>query len=105
VGEVRGVSCGSAAAQESFVVSARQKKRILGIGLDGKDKSVRVTRGGNFHLVGGSQETHEDMQEKCIKLNEKLKARGKELEDLGRREFLELAAECRMTVVEPEERK
>ena len=87
------------------MVSTRQKKRILGIGLDGKDKAVRVTRGRNFHLVGGSQETHEDMQEKGIKLNEKLKARGKELEDLGRKEFQDLAAECRMNVVEPEERE
>jgi len=87
------------------VVIARRKKRVLGIGLDGKDGATRVTRGRNFHLVGGSQETHENMQEKCIKLNEKLKARGKELEDLGRREFLDLAAECDMNVVEPEERK
>ena len=87
------------------MVSARQKKRLLGLGLDGKDGAVRVTRGRNFHLVGGSQETHEDMQEKCIKLNEKLKARGKELEDLGRKEFLELAQECRMNVVEPKEGK
>ena len=86
------------------MVSAKRKKRILGFGLDGKDDAVRVTRGRNFHLVGGSRETHEDMQEKCIKLNEKLKARGKELEDLARKEFLELAQECRMNVVEPKER-
>jgi len=87
------------------VVSARRKKRVLGIGLDGKDGATRVTRGPNFHLVGGSRETHEDMQEKCIKLNEKLKAKGRQLEDLGRKEFLDLAAECEMNVVEPEERK
>ena len=83
------------------MVSPRHKKRILGIGLDGKEAVVRVTRGKNFHLVGGSQETHESMQEMCIKFNEKLSARGKELEDIGRKEFLELAQECRMPVVEP----
>ena len=33
------------------------------------------------------------------KLNEKLDARGKELEDLDAGEFLDLAAECRMNVV------
>ena len=87
--------------REIGVVSERRKKSIIGIGLDAKDETVRVTRGKNFHLVGGSDETHESMQEKCVKLNEKLKARGKELEDLGRKEFLDLAQECRMNVVVP----
>ena len=85
------------------MVSPRHKKRILGIGLDGDEPVVRVTRGKNFHLVGGSRDTHESMQEKCIKFNEKLTARGKELEDLGRGEFLELAQECRMNVLAPRE--
>jgi len=85
------------------VVSQRRKskKGILGIGLDAPDEIVRVTRGENFHLVGGSDETHQSMQEKCLKLNEKLKARGKELEDLGRKEFLDLAEECHMKMVQP----
>jgi hypothetical protein len=87
--------------RESGVVSERRKKGILGIGLDAKDEIVRVTRGKNFHLVGGSDETHESMQEKCVKLNEKLKARGKQLEDLAPKEFLELAQECRMNVLAP----
>jgi hypothetical protein len=82
------------------MVSRRTRKRILGIGLDGKDPIVRVTRGKNFHLVGGSQDTHESMQEKCIKFNERLSARGRELEDLAPAEFLELARECRMNVAE-----
>jgi hypothetical protein len=82
------------------VVGPKPKKRILGIGLDGKDEIVRVTRGENFHLVGGSQDTHESMQEKCVKLNEKLKARGRRIEDLGRKELLDLAAECKMNVLE-----
>ena len=53
------------------------------------------------HLIGGSQETHEVMQEKCVKFNEKLDAKGKELEDLERGEFIELAGECEMNVLEP----
>jgi len=84
------------------VVSPRHKKRILGIGLDGDEPVVRVTRGKNFHLVGGSQDTHESMQEKCIKFNEKLSRSGKELGDLDRQEFLELAADCQMNVVVPQ---
>ncbi|MFB3890437.1 MAG: hypothetical protein ACE15C_00290 [Phycisphaerae bacterium] len=81
------------------MVRARSKSKLLGVGLDNDDGHVRLTRGRNFYLVGGSHDTHQSMQEKCIKLNEKLDARGKELEDLETGEFLDLAAECRMNVV------
>jgi len=83
------------------VVQSRKKAKILGVGLDNQDGHVRVTRADNFHLVGGSQETHEVMQEKCIKFNEKLTGRGKQLEDLEHKEFLDLAAECKMNVLRP----
>ena len=46
------------------------KKMLLGMGLDCKDGHVRVTKGKNFALLGGSEETHSQMQEKAIKLNE-----------------------------------
>jgi hypothetical protein len=84
-----------------LVVSDRRTAKLLGVGLDNNDEHVRLTRGKNFELYGGSQETHDLMQEKCIKLNEKLKARGKELGELGKTEFLDLAAECKMRVVTP----
>jgi len=47
---------------------------LLGIGLDAPngDEEVRLTRGRNFALVGGSQETHEVMQETVCKVNENL---------------------------------
>ncbi len=80
------------------MISENRKAKLLGIGLDKPDGQVRVTRGKNFALLGGSRETHESMQEKCIKFNEKLDVRGKQLEELDRREFLDLAAECRMNV-------
>lgn len=80
------------------MVQERRKAMLLGLGLDNDDGHVRVTRGRNFHLIGGSQDTHESMQEKCTKFNEKLKDRRKELEDLGRQEFLDLAGECEMNV-------
>ncbi len=75
-----------------------KKAMLLGLGLDNADGEHRVTRGGNFHIVGGSHETHENMQEQCIKFNEKLDDRGKRLEDLEKREFFDLAAECDMAV-------
>jgi len=72
---------------------------LLGIGLDNKDGHVRVTNGDNFKLVGGSKETHEQMQEQAVKLNEKLSHRGKTLENVSRDEFIDLAREVGMKVI------
>ena len=80
---------------------AKGKARILGVGLDNTDGQARLTRGENFTLVGGSQETHEVMQEKCIKFNERLRERGKKLGQLERNELADLAAECGMPMVPP----
>ncbi len=63
---------------------------LLGLGLD-SDGQTRVTRGENFVLLGGTQDTHARMQEKAIKMNELLKRRGKRLGDLSREEFSEIA--------------
>jgi hypothetical protein len=63
---------------------------ILGLGLD-SDGHKRLTTGPNFALVGGTQDTHEAMTEKAIKINEKLAAKGKRLEEVSREEFDEIA--------------
>ena len=69
----------------------RNKKAIvLGIGLD-SDGHKRLTTGPNFALVGGTLETHQDMTEKAIKINEKLAAKGKRLEEVSREEFDDIA--------------
>lgn len=86
-----------------MVAEPDKKALLLGLGLDDAGGELRVTRGDNFHLYGGSQETHESMQEKCIKFNEKLDARGKQLEQLDANEFLDIAAECDMRPVNPKE--
>lgn len=65
---------------------------MLGVGLD-SDGHKRVTQGPNFALVGGSQDTHEQMTEKAIKINEKLKTRGKQLHEVSHQEFDEIAHE------------
>jgi hypothetical protein len=73
--------------------SARPKKRdaaLLGLGLDGDDGHTRLTRGENFVLFGGSQDTHAAMQETAIKLNEHLDRRGRRLEDVSARELHEI---------------
>ena len=65
---------------------------LLGVGLD-SDGHKRVTSGPNFALIGGSKETHEQMTEKALKINEKLKARGKQLEQVSHEEFEDIAHE------------
>ena len=72
--------------------SKRGKSRamMLGLGLD-DDGHKRVTKGENFALVGGSKDTHEQMTEKAIKINEKLRERGKSLEEVSREEFDDIA--------------
>ncbi|MFP4105757.1 MAG: hypothetical protein ACLFVU_06650 [Phycisphaerae bacterium] len=83
------------------MVQERRDPKLLGLGLDNQDGQTRITQGENFHLVGGSAETHESMQEQCIKFNEKLEHKGKQLGDLEKNEFLDLAAEVGMNVVQP----
>ena len=69
---------------------SRRKAMMLGLGLD-SDGHKRLTTGPNFVLAGGSHETHEVMTEKAIKINEKLAAKGKQLEDVSHEEFDEIA--------------
>jgi len=69
-----------------------RKAVLLGVGLD-SDGHKRVTKGENFLLAGGSKDTHEEMTEKAIRINEKLSARGKRLEEVSREEFDDIAHE------------
>lgn len=73
--------------------SRARQARILGVGLDSAEGHVRVSRGENFDIWLGSENTHERLLETCVKLNEKLDRRGKRLEDLSREEFVDLVAE------------
>ena len=80
---------------------AKRKAVMLGVGLD-SDGHKRVTQGSNFALVGGSKDTHEQMTEKAIKINEKLKSRGKLLEEVSREEFDDIANEVGLKRQAPE---
>ena len=73
---------------------------MLGVGLD-SDGHKRLTTGPNFALVGGSEETHEQMTEKAVKINEKLKSRGKQLEEVSREEFDDIAHEVGLQKFKP----
>ena len=63
---------------------------MLGVGLD-TDGHKRLTTGPNFALVGGSEQTHEVMTEKAVKINEKLAAQGRRLDDVSVEEFDDIA--------------
>ena len=76
------------------------KALLVGVGLD-TDGHKRVTTGPNFALLGGTQETHEVMTEQAIKINEKLSAKGKTLEQVGREEFDDIAASVGLQRHEP----
>lgn len=81
----------------------KRKAMILGVGLDG-DGSRRITTGPNFALVGGSEETHELMTEKAVKINEKLKQRGKHLEEVSAAEFNDIAGEVGLKEIKSKSR-
>ena len=67
---------------------------LFGVGLDSDDGHTRVTKGENFRLVGGSEETHERMTETAIKVNERLDAKGKVLEEVSKDEFTDILREA-----------
>lgn len=79
----------------------KKKAILLGVGLD-SDGHKRMTKGPNFALVGGTEETHEVMTEKAVKMSEKLKMKGKNLEDLSRDEMDDLAQSVGLHRHEPE---
>lgn len=72
-------------------MSRLDKRILLGLGMDSKDGHVRITKGKNFRLFGGSEETHEIMQEKAIKFNEQLDKRRKTLDQIDEKEFRDIA--------------
>jgi hypothetical protein len=74
----------------------RKKKKevevlgFLGVGLDSEDGHQRLTRSEHFLLVGGSNETHEKMQDTAIHFGEALKNRGKTLPETSPEEAFDL---------------
>jgi hypothetical protein len=63
---------------------------LVGVGLDNQDGHKRLTRGEQFVLVGGSEETHGRMTETAVKTFEELKRRDKRIESVDPRELAEI---------------
>jgi hypothetical protein len=68
----------------------KPRAALLGFAFDAEDGQKRITRGKNFLLAGGSQETHSIMQETAIKINEHLDREGKQLADISTRELRDI---------------
>jgi hypothetical protein len=66
---------------------------LLGLAFDADDGHKRITRGKNFLLAGGSEDTHLFMRETIIKVNERLDERGKQLADVSVDELRDLIHE------------
>ena len=73
----------------------RKSAALLGLGFDAHDGHKRLTRGKNFLLCGGSEETHAAMQETAVKVNEHLDRRGKRLEDVSINELRDICHDAR----------
>ena len=95
------IGCGMANSRRKKA-SSQKKGMMLGVGLD-SDGHKRVTTGDNFALVGGTKETHEEMTEKTIKINEKLSSTGKTLETVSREEFDDIASSVGLHRHDPEQ--
>lgn len=72
----------------------KAQSAVLGVGLDATDGHKRLTRGGDFLLAGGSEETHSRMQETMIRVTEKLAERGKRVRDARPEELRDLIGEA-----------
>lgn len=71
----------------------RRVAGLLGLAFDAKDGHKRITRGRNFLLAGGSEETHGLMRETVLRVNESLDERGLDLADVSAEELRDLLNE------------
>jgi hypothetical protein len=63
---------------------------LVGVALDAHDGHCRVTRAEDVLLLGGSEGTHEAMQDMVIRFDESLRKRGKRLRDASVEEVIDL---------------
>ena len=68
----------------------QSQSHLLGLGLDCEDGHVRITKSEDFSILGGSEETHENMTETVCKTFENLQQRKKRLDDVEPQELADL---------------
>jgi hypothetical protein len=75
-------------------ISERRVAGLLGLAFDAADGHKRITRGKNFLLAGGSEETHGIMRDTIVKVTENLDKRGLNLSEVTVEELRELIDEA-----------
>jgi hypothetical protein len=75
-------------------ISERRVAGLLGLAFDAQDGHKRITRGKNFLLAGGSEQTHGLMRDTIVKVTERLDEQGLNLADVSVDELRELLDEA-----------
>lgn len=75
-------------------ISKRRVAGLLGLAFDAADGQKRITRGNNFLLAGGSEETHGLMRDTIVKVTTSLDERGLDLSEVTVDELRELIDEA-----------
>jgi len=68
-----------------------RRRFLLGLGLDNEDGHTRVTRHEEYVLLGGSEETHERMQDDVERFRHSLEKLGTDMHRASRDELREAA--------------
>ena len=80
------------------------KTMLVGLGYDSKDGHIRVAKGKNFRIFGGSEKTHEMMLDKMMEFNRHLDKRSKTLDEISEKEFCQIAKYIGLKIKKKEER-
>lgn len=67
------------------------KTMLVGMGFDSKDGHIRIARGDNFRIIGGSEKTHDLLLDKMMAFNRQLDKRVKTLDEISEKEFCQIA--------------
>lgn len=71
-------------------IKQRRVAGLLGLAFDAEDGHKRITRGRNFLLAGGSEQTHGLMRDTIVKVTDELDNRGLELADVSVEELRDM---------------
>lgn len=63
---------------------------LIGVGLDANDGHKRITKGDDFSILGGSEETHDRITETVIKTSEELSTKGRSIRNADPEEIRDL---------------
>jgi hypothetical protein len=75
-------------------IGKRRVAGLLGLAFDADDGHTRITRGKQFLLAGGSEDSHDRMRETVVKVTEKLDRRGRQLSDVSVQELCDLLGDA-----------